>query len=55
MLTGESLPVEKGTDNEVIGGSINEEGSIKVEIDKTGDESFLSQVIDLVRQAQDRF
>ncbi|MFU8861718.1 MAG: HAD-IC family P-type ATPase, partial [Cyclonatronaceae bacterium] len=53
MLTGESLPVEKGTDDEVIGGSINEEGSIKVKIHKTGDESFLSQVINLVRQAQD--
>jgi Cu2+-exporting ATPase len=53
MLTGESLPVEKGTDDEVIGGSINEEGSITVKIHKTGDESFLSQVIDLVRQAQD--
>ncbi len=53
MLTGESLPVEKGTDDEVIGGSINEEGSITVKIHKTGDESFLSQVIDLVRQAQE--
>jgi P-type Cu2+ transporter len=53
MLTGESLPVEKGTDDEVIGGSINEEGSIKVKIHKTGDESFLSQVINLVRQAQE--
>ncbi|MFU8862212.1 MAG: heavy metal translocating P-type ATPase [Cyclonatronaceae bacterium] len=53
MLTGESLPVEKGEDDEVIGGSINEEGSITVKIHKTGDESFLSQVIDLVRQAQD--
>lgn len=53
MLTGESLPVEKGTDDEVIGGSINEEGSITVKIHKTGDESFLSQVINLVRQAQD--
>ena len=53
MLTGESLPVEKKEDDEVIGGSINEEGSITVKIHKTGDESFLSQVIDLVRQAQD--
>lgn len=53
MLTGESLPVEKQTEDEVIGGSINEEGSIKVKIHKTGDESFLSQVIDLVRQAQE--
>jgi Cu2+-exporting ATPase len=53
MLTGESLPVEKSVDDEVIGGSINEEGSITVKIHKTGDESFLSQVIDLVRQAQE--
>lgn len=53
MLTGESLPVEKQEEDEVIGGSINEEGSIKVKIHKTGDESFLSQVIDLVRQAQE--
>ncbi len=53
MLTGESLPVEKGTDDEVIGGSINEEGSITVKIHKMGDESFLSQVINLVRQAQE--
>ena len=53
MLTGESLPVEKKKDDEVIGGSINEEGSIMVKIHKTGDESFLSQVINLVRQAQE--
>ena len=53
MLTGESLPVEKNEDDEVIGGAVNEEGSITVKIHKTGDESFLSQVIDLVRQAQD--
>jgi P-type Cu2+ transporter len=53
MLTGESLPVVKKKDDEVIGGSVNEEGSISVKIHKTGDESFLSQVIELVRQAQD--
>jgi len=53
MLTGESLPVEKQKDDEVIGGSVNEEGSITIKIHKTGDESFLSQVIDLVRQAQE--
>lgn len=53
MLTGESKPVSKQKDDEVIGGSINEEGSITVEIRKTGDESFLSQVINLVRQAQE--
>ncbi|MEX2657200.1 MAG: copper-translocating P-type ATPase [Balneolales bacterium] len=53
MLTGESLPVEKRKDDEVIGGSVNGEGSITVKIHKTGEESFLSQVIDLVRQAQE--
>lgn len=53
MLTGESKPVEKKPGDKVIGGAINGEGSITVEITKTGAESFLSQVIDLVRQAQE--
>jgi P-type Cu2+ transporter len=53
MLTGESKPVSKTTDDEVIGGAVNGEGSLTVEISKTGDESFLSQVVDLVRQAQE--
>lgn len=52
MLTGESMPVEKKQGDKVIGGAINGEGSLTVEIMKTGAESFLSQVIDLVRQAQ---
>ncbi len=53
MLTGESVPVSKGAGDKVIGGSINGEGSITVEIEKTGRESFLSQVIELVREAQE--
>ena len=53
MLTGESKPVTKSKDDEVIGGSVNEKGSLTVEISKTGDESFLSQVMDLVRSAQE--
>jgi Cu2+-exporting ATPase len=53
MLTGESKPVSKKTGAKVIGGAINGEGSITVEIKKTGKDSFLSQVIDLVRQAQE--
>jgi len=52
MLTGESVPVSKGVGNAVIGGSINGEGSLTVIVQKTGAESFLSQVIDLVREAQ---
>ncbi|MEX2400483.1 MAG: copper-translocating P-type ATPase, partial [Rhodothermales bacterium] len=53
MLTGESVPVPKKVGNAVIGGSINGEGSITVEVQKTGADSFLSQVVDLVRQAQE--
>jgi Cu2+-exporting ATPase len=52
MLTGESVPVYKKTGDGVIGGSINGEGSIIVEVQKTGADSYLSQVIELVRQAQ---
>ena len=53
MLTGESRPVAKKVGTKVIGGSINGEGSITVVVRKTGKESFLSQVIELVRQAQE--
>ncbi len=53
MLTGESTPVTKKTDAKVIGGSINGEGSLTIEVKGTGKDSFLSQVIDLVKQAQE--
>ncbi|OGO06267.1 MAG: copper-translocating P-type ATPase, partial [Chloroflexi bacterium RBG_13_56_8] len=43
----------KETGDEVIGGSINGEGSVTVEVRKTGSDSYLAQVIDLVRQAQE--
>jgi ATPase, P-type (transporting), HAD superfamily, subfamily IC len=52
MLTGESTPVAKKTDGKVIGGSINGEGSLTIAVKGTGKDSFLSQVIDLVKQAQ---
>ncbi len=52
MLTGESNPVEKSVGDSVIGGSVNGEGSITVIVKKTGKDSFLSQVIELVQQAQ---
>lgn len=52
MLTGESEPVFKNVGTEVIGGSINGDGSINVVIKKTGKDSFLSQVISLVEEAQ---
>lgn len=53
LMTGESKPVTKSDGDEVIGGSLNGEGSLTIEINRTGKDSFLSQVIDLVRQAQD--
>jgi len=52
MLTGESVPVNKKAGQEVIGGGINGEGSITVEVTKTGKDTYLSQVMDLVYQAQ---
>ncbi len=52
MLTGESRPVAKGPDDEVIGASINGDGAITVEIRKTGNDTYLSQVVDMVRKAQ---
>jgi Cu2+-exporting ATPase len=53
MITGESAPVSKKPGLQVIGGSINGEGSITVEVQKVGKESFLSQMIELVREAQE--
>jgi len=53
MLTGESTPVSKQAGGKVIGGAINGEGSLTIEVKGTGKDSFLSQVIDLVKQAQE--
>ncbi|MEM3421124.1 MAG: copper-translocating P-type ATPase [Candidatus Hadarchaeum sp.] len=53
FLTGESMPVPKGAGAKVIGGGINEEGALKVRVEKTGEETYLAQVIKLVKQAQE--
>src|SRR5699024_4051727 len=53
MLTGESVPVEKEAGEEVIGGSINKEGSPTIQVEKIGEDSYLSQVITLVQEAQE--
>ncbi len=53
MLTGESQPVEKGEGDEVIGGAVNDEGAITIEVRRTGADSYLSQVVELVRKAQE--
>lgn len=53
MLTGESKPVEKTKNDQVIAGSVNGEGSLKVKVAHSNQESYLSQVIRLVQNAQD--
>ena len=53
MLTGELRPVERGEGDEAIGGAINGEGALTLEVRKTGDQTYLAQVIALVRQAQE--
>lgn len=52
MLTGESKPVAKQVGDKVIGGAINGEGSIIIEVQKTGEDAFIFGVIKLVREAQ---
>ncbi len=52
MLTGESIPVPKSEGDKVIGGSVNNEGAIEVEVLSTGEDTYLAQVIRLVKEAQ---
>lgn len=52
MITGESKPVLKEVDSQVIGGSINNEGSVTVEIEATGDQTYLMQIMRMVKDAQ---
>ncbi len=52
MATGESMPVQKKTGDAVIGATINQRGFLKVKATKVGEETFLSQVIRMVEEAQ---
>ena len=52
LLTGESMPVDKRPGLGAIGGSVNGDGSLVVEVTQSGDESYLAQVVKLVRDAQ---
>jgi Cu2+-exporting ATPase len=52
MITGESKPVTKKEGDEVIGGSINDNGTIKVVVKHTEKDSYLSKVIGMVEEAQ---
>ena len=53
LLTGESQPVDKGPGDEVLGGAVNGESAITMRVTRTGAETYLAQVIDLVRRAQE--
>jgi P-type Cu2+ transporter len=52
MITGESRPVEKGTGDTVIAASVNDSGSLYVQVTKTGDQTMLASIMRLVEQAQ---
>lgn len=52
MLTGESKPVKKDVNSKVIGGSVNGNGSLRVQVEHTGKDSYLNKVITLVEEAQ---
>src|SRR5919106_612821 len=52
LVTGESIPVEKRVGDEVVGGSVNQSGSLVFEATKIGADTALGQIIDLVEQAQ---
>jgi Cu2+-exporting ATPase len=52
LITGESRPITKHSGDKTIGGSINGQGSITIIVEKTAKDSYLSQVIRMVQQAQ---
>ena len=54
MLTGESMPVEKGIDDNVTGGSININGLLKVKVTHIGEDTTLSKIIRFVEDAQSK-
>ncbi len=52
MITGEFLPVLKKVGSKVVGGTINNDGVLKVEVKKTGRETVLAQIMELIGRAQ---
>ncbi len=52
MITGEALPVEKNPGQKVIGGTLNNTGSIVMEAERVGQETVLSQIVQMVSEAQ---
>lgn len=52
MLTGESIPVEKSVNDEVIGGSVNYQGAIMVKVLRTGADTTLAKIVKMMEDAQ---
>lgn len=52
MLTGESMPVEKGPGDEVVGATLNKEGALRLRATRVGSETALAQIIRMVQEAQ---
>ncbi len=52
MVSGESIPADRKAGDEVIGATINQEGVLKVRTTRVGKDTFLSQIVELVREAQ---
>jgi Cu+-exporting ATPase len=52
MITGEPIPIEKSNGDRVTGGTVNQTGSIVIEAERVGSETVLSQIVEMVAQAQ---
>ncbi len=52
MITGEPMPVEKKSGDQVTGGTVNQTGSILIEAERVGSDTMLSQIVEMVAQAQ---
>ncbi len=52
MITGESIPVEKGVDSNVIGATINQNGTVEIEVTRVGKDTALASIVKIVEEAQ---